>query len=232
MSLLKTSVRRLLQVLTDPKYVDDNYRIRRGNYHSCKPVGSVSSLASVSEYSRVRSTNTYHSVYHLIHSITPHLDGKHVMFGQVINGKSIIRERGCQYDQPANTGPVWSLAKPLPHVLRPGTVPTKDGLRRECPSRRNKQDRPIIWSTAEPKSSNQPAATDLSVLSAGISRTCRSFHRIKWPDRSPEVGSVERVGCGLMGDQKFVHGVFAKIVHGVGGHVVALALVGWAGIRR
>ncbi|KAH8688716.1 MIP transporter [Talaromyces proteolyticus] len=32
------------------------------------------------------------------------------------------------YDQPANTKPVWSLAKPLPRVVRPGMVPTKDEL--------------------------------------------------------------------------------------------------------
>lgn len=35
------------------------------------------------------------------------------------------------YDQPANVRPVWSLAKPLPHVLRPGMVPTKDELTQE-----------------------------------------------------------------------------------------------------
>lgn len=35
------------------------------------------------------------------------------------------------YDQPANARPVWGLAKPLPHVLRPGMVPTKDELRKE-----------------------------------------------------------------------------------------------------
>ncbi|KAI9663813.1 MAG: hypothetical protein M1821_007303 [Bathelium mastoideum] len=29
------------------------------------------------------------------------------------------------YDQPANSRPVWSLAKPLPRVVRPGMVPTK-----------------------------------------------------------------------------------------------------------
>lgn len=32
------------------------------------------------------------------------------------------------YDQPNNTKPVWSLAKPLPRVVRPGMVPTKDEL--------------------------------------------------------------------------------------------------------
>jgi len=32
------------------------------------------------------------------------------------------------YDQPVNVRPVWGLAKPLPHVLRPGMVPTKDEL--------------------------------------------------------------------------------------------------------
>jgi len=35
------------------------------------------------------------------------------------------------YDQPANMRPVWGLAKPLPHVLRPGMVPTKDELKKE-----------------------------------------------------------------------------------------------------
>lgn len=33
------------------------------------------------------------------------------------------------YHQAANTKPVWSLAKPLPRVVRSGMVPTKDGLR-------------------------------------------------------------------------------------------------------
>ncbi|PYH89958.1 MIP transporter [Aspergillus ellipticus CBS 707.79] len=32
------------------------------------------------------------------------------------------------YEQPANTKPVWSLAKPLPRVVRSGMVPTKDEL--------------------------------------------------------------------------------------------------------
>lgn len=32
------------------------------------------------------------------------------------------------YEQPNNAKPVWSLAKPLPRVLRPGMVPTKDEL--------------------------------------------------------------------------------------------------------
>lgn len=35
------------------------------------------------------------------------------------------------YDQPLNARPVWGLAKPLPHVLRPGMVPTKDELQKE-----------------------------------------------------------------------------------------------------
>lgn len=32
------------------------------------------------------------------------------------------------YDQPNNARPVWSLAKPLPRVVRPGIVSTKDEL--------------------------------------------------------------------------------------------------------
>ncbi|KAK3192270.1 hypothetical protein K4F52_001483 [Lecanicillium sp. MT-2017a] len=32
------------------------------------------------------------------------------------------------YEQPQNTKPVWSLAKPLPRVVRPGMVPTKEEL--------------------------------------------------------------------------------------------------------
>ncbi|KAJ5569618.1 MIP transporter [Penicillium hispanicum] len=32
------------------------------------------------------------------------------------------------YEQPNNTKPVWSLAKPLPRVVRPGMVPTKEEL--------------------------------------------------------------------------------------------------------
>lgn len=32
------------------------------------------------------------------------------------------------YEQPANATPVWSLAKPLPRVVRPGMVPTKQEL--------------------------------------------------------------------------------------------------------
>ncbi|KAF2768849.1 aquaporin-like protein [Teratosphaeria nubilosa] len=32
------------------------------------------------------------------------------------------------YEQPANAKPVWSLAKPLPRVIRPGMVPTKSEI--------------------------------------------------------------------------------------------------------
>ncbi|GCB25426.1 uncharacterized membrane protein YFL054C [Aspergillus awamori] len=32
------------------------------------------------------------------------------------------------YEQPANSKPVWGLAKPLPRVVRPGMVPTKEEL--------------------------------------------------------------------------------------------------------
>lgn len=32
------------------------------------------------------------------------------------------------YEQPASAKPVWSLAKPLPRVIRPGMVPTRDEL--------------------------------------------------------------------------------------------------------
>lgn len=42
------------------------------------------------------------------------------------------------YDQPANVRPVWGLAKPLPHVLRPGMVPTTDELAKEVA---HKEDR-------------------------------------------------------------------------------------------
>jgi aquaglyceroporin related protein, other eukaryote len=35
------------------------------------------------------------------------------------------------YDQPVNVRPVWGLAKPLPRVLRPGMVPTKDEMEQE-----------------------------------------------------------------------------------------------------
>lgn len=34
-------------------------------------------------------------------------------------------ELNPSYEQPANAKPVWSLAKPLPRVLRPGMIPTK-----------------------------------------------------------------------------------------------------------
>ncbi|KAJ9292722.1 hypothetical protein DTO271G3_8536 [Paecilomyces variotii] len=37
-------------------------------------------------------------------------------------------ELNPEYEQPANARPVWSLAKPLPRVVRPGMVPTKDEL--------------------------------------------------------------------------------------------------------
>lgn len=36
------------------------------------------------------------------------------------------------YDQSANVRPVWGLAKPLPHILRPGMVPTKDEIEKEA----------------------------------------------------------------------------------------------------
>lgn len=37
-------------------------------------------------------------------------------------------ELNPSYDQPQNAKPVWSLAKPLPRVVRPGMVPTKSEL--------------------------------------------------------------------------------------------------------
>ncbi|KAJ9322862.1 hypothetical protein DTO027B5_2904 [Paecilomyces variotii] len=37
-------------------------------------------------------------------------------------------ELNPEYEQPANAKPVWSLAKPLPRVVRPGMVPTKEEL--------------------------------------------------------------------------------------------------------
>ena len=46
------------------------------------------------------------------------------------------------YEQPANIRPVWGLAKPLPHVLRPGMVPTKDEVRTELlQHQQDEQDR-------------------------------------------------------------------------------------------
>lgn len=44
------------------------------------------------------------------------------------------------YDQPANIRPVWGLAKPLPHVLRPGMVPSRDELKQEMQLQRDEQD--------------------------------------------------------------------------------------------
>lgn len=46
------------------------------------------------------------------------------------------------YDQPSNARPVWGLAKPLPHVLRPGMVPTKEELRKEV-AKQEDQDESI-----------------------------------------------------------------------------------------
>ncbi|KAJ9500021.1 Protein kinase domain-containing protein ppk32 [Exophiala xenobiotica] len=40
------------------------------------------------------------------------------------------------YDQPANVRPVWGLAGPLPHVLRPGMVPAKDEFEKEAVAER------------------------------------------------------------------------------------------------
>lgn len=36
------------------------------------------------------------------------------------------------YEQPNNAKPIWSLAKPLPRVVRPGMVPTKNELLESC----------------------------------------------------------------------------------------------------
>ncbi|KAM0257694.1 hypothetical protein ACHAQJ_004259 [Trichoderma viride] len=36
------------------------------------------------------------------------------------------------YEQPNNAKPIWSLAKPLPRVIRPGMVPTKNELLENC----------------------------------------------------------------------------------------------------
>ena len=37
-------------------------------------------------------------------------------------------ELNPSYEQPVNSKPIWSLAKPLPRVVRPGMVPTKEEL--------------------------------------------------------------------------------------------------------
>lgn len=47
-------------------------------------------------------------------------------------------ELNPSYEQPANAKPIWSLAKPLPRVVRPGMVPTKE----ELLENRAKADRP------------------------------------------------------------------------------------------
>lgn len=44
------------------------------------------------------------------------------------------------YEQPANVRPVWSLAKPLPHVLGPAILPSKNELRRELLRHRDEDD--------------------------------------------------------------------------------------------
>lgn len=38
------------------------------------------------------------------------------------------------YEQAANTRPVWGLAKPLPHVVRPGMIPTQSEFRQQAPA--------------------------------------------------------------------------------------------------
>lgn len=37
------------------------------------------------------------------------------------------------YEQATNTRPVWGLAKPLPHVVRPGMIPTQSEFREQAP---------------------------------------------------------------------------------------------------
>ena len=37
-------------------------------------------------------------------------------------------ELNPSYEQPVNSRPVWSLAKPLPRIVRPGMMPTKEEL--------------------------------------------------------------------------------------------------------
>lgn len=44
------------------------------------------------------------------------------------------------YDQPANVRPVWSMAKPLPHVLGPATLPSRAEIRREMQQHRDEDD--------------------------------------------------------------------------------------------
>lgn len=38
------------------------------------------------------------------------------------------------YEQATNTRPVWGLAKPLPHVVRPGMIPTQSEFRQQAPA--------------------------------------------------------------------------------------------------
>lgn len=62
------------------------------------------------------------------------------------------------YDQPANVRPVWGLAKPLPHVLRPGMVPAKDELEKDLLQQREEQHQ---------------AETSVDLESGGIEPTLR-----------------------------------------------------------
>ncbi|KAL2856383.1 aquaporin-like protein [Aspergillus pseudodeflectus] len=54
---------------------------------------------------------------------TPQLRTAHEPFVQPGYG-----DLNPEYEQPPNAKPVWSLAKPLPRVVRPGMVPTKEEL--------------------------------------------------------------------------------------------------------
>ncbi|KAG0152667.1 hypothetical protein PDIDSM_2472 [Penicillium digitatum] len=53
------------------------------------------------------------------------------------------------YEQPSNARPVWSLAKPLPRVVRPGMVPTKQELLQNLANAQRRIDK-----TADPRKMN------------------------------------------------------------------------------
>ncbi|KAL8243715.1 hypothetical protein R6Q59_009973 [Mikania micrantha] len=44
------------------------------------------------------------------------------------------------YDQPTNVRPVWSLAKPLPRVIRPGMVPSREEVQQELQEERHQEE--------------------------------------------------------------------------------------------
>lgn len=99
------------------------------------------------------------------------------------------------YDQPANARPVWGLAKPLPHVLRPGMVPTKDELRKEVAKQEDQAESASDLESGRIEPSLRPGKITHQLDDLRRQREIQlveSYHQQRYGATSPEFSPLMR----------------------------------------